>query len=96
MRRKEQRADIRCPSGLFARQEAEVNRATGAMNRAAAATEKVAWAQALIEVVDVLLECDEYDEESLHCRLCQEFSELRRKTAALVVRAGQLQEHRQS
>ncbi len=96
MIRGEKGSNIHCPSGLFARQEAEVNRVTQAINQARRATEKAGWAQVLIEVVAVLLECDEYDEESQHCRLCQEFSELRRKTAALVVKAAQLQEHRQS
>jgi len=96
MRRNERRADIRCPSGLFARQEAEVNRVTGAINQAPRVAEKAVWAQVLVEAVDVLLGCEQYDEGSLHCRLCQQFSELRRKTAALVVKAGQLQERRQS
>ena len=82
--------------GLFARQEAEVNRVTQAINQASRATEKAVWAQVLVEAVDVLVGCEQYDEESLGCQLCQQFSQLRRKTAALVVKAGQLQERRQS
>ena len=88
--------DISCPIGLFARQEGEVNRVTQAINQAPRAAEKAVWAQVLVEAVDVLLGCEQYDEGSQHCRLCRQFSELRRKTAALVVRAGQLQERRQS
>ncbi len=88
--------DIRCPIGLFARQEGEVMRLTRAINQAPRAAEKAVWAQVLVEAVDVLLGCEQYDEGSLHCRLCQEFSELRRKTAALVVKAGQIQERRKS
>jgi hypothetical protein len=83
-------AGIRCPIGLFPRQEAEIARLTQEINRAPTAAEKAPWAQALMEAVDVLLACERYDEESLDCRLCRNFSELRRKTAALVVKAGRL------
>jgi hypothetical protein len=34
--------------------------------------------------------CEQYDEGSMDCRLCRNFSELRRKTAALVIKAGRL------
>lgn len=83
-------ASIRCPIGLFPRQEGEIARLTQEINQARTAAEKAPWAQALIEAVDVLLACEQYDEESLDCRLCRNFSELRRKTAALVVKAGRL------
>jgi len=96
MRRAEAQANIYCPISLFARQEAEIIRLTQAINQAPRAAEKAVWAQALIEEVDLLLGCEQYDEENLNCRLCRQFSELRRKTAALIVRAGQLQERRQS
>jgi len=76
--------------GLFPRQEEEIARLTQAINQAPTAAEKVPWAQALIEAVDVLLACEQYDEKSLDCRLCCNFSELRRKTASLVVKAGHL------
>jgi len=87
-------ARIHCPIGLFHKQEAEVARLTQAINQAHMATEKAPWAEALIEAVDVLLACERYDEESLDCRLCRNFSELRRKTAALVVKAGHLDDRR--
>jgi len=96
MSRAEGQADIHCPISLFATQEGEVIRLTQAINQAPRAAEKAVWAQALIEEVDLLLGCEQYDEENLNCRLCRQFSELRRKTAALIVRAGQLQERRQS
>jgi len=60
------------------------------INQARTAAEKAPWAQALIEAVDVLLAREQYDQESLDCRLCRNFSELRRKTAALVIKAGRL------
>ena len=96
MRETGRRASIHCPIGLFPRQEEEIARLTQAINQARTAAEKAPWAQALIETVDVLLACEQYDEESLDCRLCRNFSELRRKTAALVVEAGRLEDRRQS
>jgi hypothetical protein len=81
-------AQIQCPIDLFPRQEAEVTRLTQAINRAPTAAEKAHWAQDLIRVVDVLLICEQYDQESQDCRLCRNFSQLRRKTAALVVKVG--------
>lgn len=90
------RASIYCPIGLFFRQEEEIARLTQEINQARTAAEKAPWAQALIETVDVLLACEQYDEGSMDCRLCRNFSELRRKTAALVVEAGRLEDRRQS
>ena len=84
------RASIQCPIGLFRGQEEEINRVTQEINQARTAGEKAPWAQALIETVDVLLTCEQYDEGSMDCRLCRNFSELRRKTAALVIKAGRL------
>ncbi len=87
--------DILCPIDLFTSQEEEVNRLTQMLNQAHTAVQKAPYAQELISVVDVLLACKSYDEGSLDCRLCRNFSHLRHKTASLVVRAGQLDEHRQ-
>jgi len=85
-----EQASIRCPSGLFLRQEAEVARLTQAINQARTAAEKTPYAQELMGAVDVLLACEAYDGQDLNCRLCRGFSELRRKTAGLVVKVGRL------
>jgi len=85
-----------CPIDLFPKQEEEISRLTQAMNQARTAAKKVPWAQALVEAVDVLLACEHYEEESLDCRLCRSFSELRRKTATLIVEAGRLDSYRRS
>jgi hypothetical protein len=88
------RTGIQCPIGLFPRQEEEIARLTQEINRGRTAAEKAPRAQALIEAVDVLLACEQYDEGSMDCRLCHNFSELRRKTAALVIKAGHLADSR--
>lgn len=90
MRKRGKQESIRCPIGLFSEQEEEIERLTEAINRASTAAEKAPWAQELIEAVHVLLACEQYDEENVNCRLCRNFSELRRKTAGLVVKAGRL------
>lgn len=96
MRREMDRQEsIHCPIGLFPRQEEEIARLTREINQARTAAEKAPWAQALMEAVDVLLACEQYDEQSLDCRLCRNFSQLRRKTAALVIKAGRLDDRRQ-
>jgi hypothetical protein len=89
-------ARIHCSTGLFPRREEEIARLTQEINQARTAAEKAPWAQALIETVDVLLACEQYDEGSMDCRLCRNFSELRRKTAALVIKAGRLDDRRRS
>jgi len=83
-------ANINCPIGLFPKQEAEIIRLTRAINRAPTAEMKSPWAQDLISAVDVLLTCQSFNEKSLDCRLCRNFSVLRRKTADLVVKASRL------
>jgi len=87
---REKRVGIHCPIGLFPRQEAEIARLTQAINRAPTAAEKAPWGQALMEAVDMLLACEQYDEGSMDCDLCRNFAELRRKTAVLVVKVGHL------
>lgn len=79
---------IDCPIDLFPKQEREVVRLTQAINQARTAAEKARPAQALVETVDVLLDCAAYDADNVNCNLCRNFSELRRKTAQLIVTVG--------
>jgi hypothetical protein len=83
---------ICCPIDLFPKKEAKIERLTEAINRAPTAAEKAPLAQDLIDVVDVLLACEAYDEENVNCRLCQNFSKLRRKTATLILKARGLEQ----
>ena len=85
-----QQAQINCPIDLFPRQEAEIARLTEAINAARTAEAKAPSAEALLETVNVLLACEVYDEARLDCRLCRNFSELRAKTANLILKAGRL------
>jgi len=88
------RANIQCPIDLFPHQEEEIGRLTQMVNQAQTAAQKKPYAQALIDVADVLLACPSYDEENQNCHLCRDISGLRHKTYSLVVKAGQLDEKR--
>lgn len=90
----EERAGIHCPIGLFSKKEDEIVRLTGKINQARTAADKCPWAQALMESVQVLLTCEHYDEKLTDCNLCRGVSELRYKTAELVVKAGHLHSRR--
>ncbi len=82
------KSQIQCPIGLFDPQEAKIEAITKSLNAARTASEKMPFAQELIEEVGVLLECTSYDPANLNCGLCRGFSELRMETATLVMKVG--------
>jgi len=90
VKKAEKQANICCPIDLFPKQEVEIARLTRSINQAPTAAQKAPFARSLLEAVTVLLECPAYDEDNMNCDLCRSFSELRRKTASLVVVAGRL------
>jgi len=77
---------ISCPR--FSAQERTCVRLTERLNVARTAAEKAARAEELIEAVQELLDCEEYEEESLDCQYCRNVSLLRKKTAELVRKVG--------
>ena len=79
---------IQCPIGLFECQETKIEALTKAINAAKTASEKAPHARTLVEEVNVLLDCGSYDRANPNCGLCQSFSELRLKTASLIVKIG--------
>ena len=79
---------IQCPIGLFGPQEAKIEALTGEINAAKSAHEKAPLARELVDQVTVLLQCASFDRTNPNCRHCRRFSELRRETAALIVKVG--------
>lgn len=79
---------IQCPIGRFEPQEAKIEALTKAINAARTASEKAPNARMLIEEANVLQNCASYDPANPNCGLCQSFSELRLKTASLIVKIG--------
>lgn len=81
---------LRCPIGVFEPQEAKIETLTKAINAAKTASEKAPNARVLIDEVNVLLDCASYDRANPNCSFCRSFSELRMKTASLIVKIGAL------
>ncbi len=79
---------IQCPIGLFETQEAKIEALTKAINAARTAPEKLPHARDLMAEVGILLQCASYDRANQNCALCRSFSELRLKTATLIVKIG--------
>jgi hypothetical protein len=94
MRPDETQSEIRCPTGLLSRHEAQVAELAEAINQAHTAREKAGPAAALVEEMETLLECPASQSGDAGCGLCRKIAELRRRAAALVVQAGELQERR--
>lgn len=88
-------SQIQCPIDLFGPQEAKIEALTKAINAARTAPEKATSARMLIDEVNVLLDCASYDRANQNCCLCRNFSELRLKTASLIVKAGTMRSTRQ-
>ncbi len=83
-------SEIQCPIDLFKPQEAKIEVLTMAINAARTASEKAPNASMFIDEVNVLLDCASYDRANPNCGLWRSFSELRLKTANLIVRIGSL------
>ena len=83
-------SEIQCPIDLFEPQEAKIEALTKAINAARTASEKASNASKLIDEVNVLLDCASYDRANRTAALCRSFSELRLKTATLIVKIGAL------
>ncbi|MCG2769036.1 MAG: hypothetical protein ABIK79_00470 [Chloroflexota bacterium] len=81
---------INCPR--FQAQESICVRLTEQTNAARTIAEKATAALELINAVQELLDCDEYDEQDTDCQYCHRFSALRKKTAALVLKVGTIAE----
>ncbi|MBL7184103.1 MAG: hypothetical protein ISS50_06600 [Anaerolineae bacterium] len=83
-----EQAGIRCPR--FSAQERICIGLTERINNARTAAEKAARAGELIEAVQELLDCEEYEEGRLDCQYCRDVSLLRKKTAELVCKVGSI------
>lgn len=75
-----------CPIGRFENTEPEIRDLTARINHARAATEKADLARALDAAVTTLIECHAFNGDNSNCRLCREFSTLRRQTASLILK----------
>ena len=76
--------------GKFQTKESICATLTEQVNAAQTIGQKAAKAQELIEVAEELLACEEYEEADLECHYCHSFSDLRQKTARLILKMASL------
>jgi hypothetical protein len=85
---KENKAKINCPT--FQKQEPVIESISAKINKDKGAQEKAVSADELQKEVDVLLSCPDYNDKSVDCRNCRLITNLRKKTAALIIKAKKL------
>jgi len=83
-----QEANIRC--SIFQKQEPVIKEFTDMLNKANGYQRKVELASDLLRNVDVLLNCSEYNPNTLDCKNCRFISNLRKKAANIVIKARKL------
>ena len=81
-------SEIKC--GIFKTQEPHIKKATQLINSAQGAVQKAREAQNLLNEVDLLLTCVEYNDQNMDCQTCREIASLRKKTAELIIKASKL------
>lgn len=74
----------------FQKQESEIKKITEKINQAKGLKEKVELAAELQKEVGVLLSCPDYNEKNFDCKNCRIISNLRQKTANLIIKAKRL------
>lgn len=78
---------IACRIGLFERQEEAVAELTPAVNTTRNPAARAEHARQLLAALEPLLSCGAYSDDDVNCRLCRQFSQLRRQMALLVLKA---------
>ena len=81
-------AKITCP--VFQAEERVIKDITDKINQAEGVQEKAKFAEELRKEADVLLNCQDYKKENLHCQNCHFIANLRKKTADLIIKAKKL------
>ena len=79
---------IICP--VFQTEERVIKDITDKINQAKGVQEKAKFAEELCTEIDVLLNCQDYKKESLHCKNCHFIANLRKRTANLIIKAKRL------
>lgn len=80
--------EINC--SIFLNEEKIIKRLTNEINETKNVKQKAVKAQELIDEVETLLSCEDYDAKNGDCENCHIISDLRKKTAEIVVKAQKL------
>ena len=77
-----------CP--IFQKQEPGIIQITDGINMAKTIFEKIKWAEALKQELNVLLSCMQYNKRSTECNNCISIANLRNRTATLIIKTKPL------
>lgn len=83
-----EQSKIGCPT--FQKQESAIKEITDRINMAEGVREKAAASEELQRKADVLLSCPDYNENNTDCNNCRFIADVRKKTAALIIKARKL------
>jgi len=84
----EKDAKISCPT--FQKQAPVIEDITAKINDAKGVLEKAEFAEELRKEVDILLSCPDYNQENAGCSNCRFITNVRKRTADLVIKAKKL------
>ncbi len=84
------REQVKISCSIFQKQEPIIKEFTDRLNKVKDYQQKQELASDLSRYVDMLLECLEYNVNSLDCKNCRFISNLRKKTANIIIRAREL------
>ena len=84
----EENAEISC--SVFQKQEPVIKDITAKINSAKGVLAKAEFAEELQKELDVLLSCPDHNQESTDCNNCRFITNVRKKTADLVIKAKKL------
>ena len=80
--------EISC--AIFQQKEFIIRELTNRLNEVKDYQHKVELASDLLRYVDMLLDCLEYNADSLDCKNCRFISSIRKKTAGIIIKAKSL------
>ena len=80
----------RITCSIFQQKEPIIKEFTDRLNEVEDYQHKIELASDLLRYVDMLLECLEYNANSLDCKNCRFISNIRKKTAGIIIKAKSL------
>ncbi len=79
--------DAKISCKVFQKQEAVIKDITSKINAIEGVTGKAVFAEELRKEADALLVCQDYKDASLDCKNCRFISNIRKKTADIIIKA---------
>lgn len=80
--------NINCST--FKKNEPEIKNLTDRINKTGDVSQKIKFAEELLEKVNEQLNCLQYDKDNLECRNCRTISDVRKETVGLIIKMRKL------